>query len=185
MSSDPETSLTQNSFQRNLKYQSMLKTAAFKIEDSLHSSKSPVNRTQHQNREQWNMHFGNKATMVKQFPASTISYSIYDVTSLDESGSRQADTRDLGKRRSLLMEKMHKTGTFQNRTTIQSPQYKGDSDTRNLTAEDRGLHLSTVHDSLYSQGSVDLDGPPRTQTNAQLREIDEQSWPHFRIRRNS
>lgn len=43
----------------------MLKTAAFKIEDSLHSSKSPINRTQHQYREQWNMHFGNKATMVK------------------------------------------------------------------------------------------------------------------------
>lgn len=122
------------------------------------------------------------STIKKQFPASTISCSIYDVTSLDTSHSRPENTRELGKRRSL-MHNINRTGTFHNRLSIQSPKYKGETD-MNTTAE--GVRLSTVHDSIFSHGSADVEGP-QTATNARLHKVtlDDPSWATFRIRRHS
>ena len=156
MSSDQEASINQNTT-RNYRQDPMMRTAAFHNRDSIHSFRSPDLFKTNYEQPPWNNHFGTKSTINKQYPAGTHNCSIYDVTSLEGSQSRPEHTRELCKRRSLLREKMTRTGKIG--LTIQSPKFKGDAFTTrgNMTTEGPATRLSVVHDSLYSQGSVDID----------------------------
>lgn len=150
--------------------------------DSLHSFQQSPSRTQYE-QPPWNKHFGMKSSINKQFPASS-HHSIYDVTSLEDSQARPEHTRELCRRRSLLNDKIARTGHFT--TTVQSPfctteVLKTEGNVK--TTEGPGMQMSIVHDSLYSQGSVDLDGP-QTARAKHGQDIPFEK-AHFRVRRLS
>jgi hypothetical protein len=75
-----------------------------------------MTRTHYVHKNEWNRHFGNNATIGKQYPTTTFSCSVHDVISMNDSRSieRTIEQSVIAKnnfKRKAMLDYMHRTAS--------------------------------------------------------------------------